>query len=64
LKPPAPVSAPAARPPVEPPVPFPEDTLSYLANVYNQKAHDFYVKHGVKVIDAAYEARRKKAKSA
>ncbi|GAB2470683.1 U32 family peptidase [Comamonas humi] len=43
--------------PVEPPAPFPEDTLSYLANVFNNKAHDFYVKHGVKVIDAAYESK-------
>ncbi len=43
--------------PVEPPAPFPEDTLSYLANVFNHKAHDFYVKHGVKVIDAAYESK-------
>ena len=43
--------------PVEPPVPFPEDTLTYLANVFNHKAHDFYVKHGVKVIAAAYEAK-------
>ena len=43
--------------PVEPPTPFPEDTLSYLANVYNQKAHDFYMKHGVQVIDAAYESK-------
>ncbi len=43
--------------PVEPPVPFPEDTLTYLSNVFNQKAHDFYVKHGVKVIDAAYESK-------
>jgi len=42
--------------PVEPPVPFPDDTLSYLANVYNQPAHDFYVRHGVKVIEAAYES--------
>ena len=42
--------------PVEPPVPYPEDTLSYLANVYNSKAHDFYQRHGVKVIDAAYES--------
>ena len=40
---------------VEPPVAFPEDTLSYLANVYNKAAHAFYAKHGVKVIDAAYE---------
>jgi hypothetical protein len=42
--------------PVEPPVAYPEDTLSYLANVFNQKAHDFYRKHGVTVIDAAYES--------
>ncbi|NML14515.1 peptidase U32 family protein [Azohydromonas caseinilytica] len=42
--------------PVQPPVPYPEDTLSYLANVYNRKAHDFYVKHGVKVVEAAYES--------
>src|SRR5256885_6059882 len=43
--------------PVEPPVPFPEDTLTYLANVYNQKAHDLHIKHGVKVMDAAYESK-------
>ena len=43
--------------PVEPPVPFPEDTLSYLANVYNAQAHAFYLKHGVQVIDAAYESK-------
>jgi len=42
--------------PVEPPAPYPEDSLTYLANVFNQKAHDFYAKHGVKVIDAAYES--------
>ena len=42
--------------PVEPPVPYPEDTLSFLGNVFNHKAHDFYVRHGVKVIAAAYEA--------
>jgi putative protease len=41
---------------MEPPVAYPQDTLSYLANVFNQKARDFYAKHGVKVIDAAYEA--------
>ena len=27
----------------------PDDALTFLANVYNQKARDFYVKHGVKV---------------
>ena len=42
--------------PVEPPAQYPEDTLTYLANVFNQKARDFYAKHGVKVIAAAYEA--------
>ncbi|HSW05564.1 peptidase U32 family protein [Aquabacterium sp.] len=42
--------------PVEPPVPFPEDSLSYLANVYNHPARDFYARHGVKVIEAAYES--------
>ncbi len=42
--------------PVEPPVPYHEDTLSYLANVHNHKARDFYAKHGVKVIAAAYES--------
>ena len=42
--------------PMEPPAPFPEDTLSYLGNVFNQAAHRFYAKHGVKVIAPAYEA--------
>ncbi len=42
--------------PVEPPAPYPEDTLSYLANVFNHKARDFYAKHGVNVIAAAYES--------
>jgi putative protease len=41
---------------VQPPVAYPEDSLSYLANVYNAKAHDFYAQHGVKVIAAAYES--------
>jgi putative protease len=43
---------------VAPPVAYPEDTLTYLANVYNQKAHDFYARHGVKIIAAAYEAQQ------
>jgi len=42
--------------PAQPPAQYPEDTLTYLANVFNQKARDFYAKHGVKVIAAAYEA--------
>jgi GTP-binding protein EngB required for normal cell division len=36
---------------VEPPVPYPEDTLSYLANVYNVHAAAFYARHGVKAVD-------------
>ena len=47
---------PAKKAPVEPPATYPEDTLSYLANVYNKKARAFYEKHGVKMIAAAYEA--------
>ena len=47
---------PALRAAAEPPAIYPQDTLSYLANVYNQKARDFYHKHGVKLIASAYEA--------
>lgn len=47
---------PARAQPVDPPVPYPEDTLTYLANVYNEAARRFYVRHGVKVIAAAYES--------
>jgi hypothetical protein len=35
---------------------YPETALSYLANVYNQAARAFYARHGVALIDAAYEA--------
>ena len=41
---------------LEPPAPYPESILSYLANVFNQKARDFYARHGVQVIAPAYEA--------
>lgn len=47
---------PVRRKAVEPPAFYPEDTLTYLANVYNQKSRDFYQKHGVKMIAKAYEA--------
>jgi putative protease len=46
---------PRARP-AEPPAPCPDETLSYLANVYNHRARDFYARHGVRVIEAAYES--------
>jgi putative protease len=35
---------------------YPDTQLSYLANVYNEKARAFYRKHGVQLIDAAYES--------
>jgi 23S rRNA 5-hydroxycytidine C2501 synthase len=41
---------------VEPPVAYPETSLTYLANVYNHLARQFYHKHGVQLIAAAYEA--------
>jgi 23S rRNA 5-hydroxycytidine C2501 synthase len=47
---------PVRRKAMEPPAFYPEDTLTYLANVYNQKSRDFYQKHGVKMIAKAYEA--------
>ncbi|MBK9445478.1 MAG: DUF3656 domain-containing protein, partial [Betaproteobacteria bacterium] len=47
---------PARKPAVEPPAPYPEESLSYLANIYNDAARQFYAKHGVKLMDAAFEA--------
>ncbi|MFM2111738.1 MAG: hypothetical protein RLZZ271_398 [Pseudomonadota bacterium] len=41
---------------MEPPAVFPEDHLSYLGNVLNHQAHTFYTRHGVKVIEPAYES--------
>ncbi|MDD5366563.1 MAG: U32 family peptidase [Gallionellaceae bacterium] len=40
----------------ERPASYPDDTLSYLGNVYNGKARDFYARHGVRLIAAAYES--------
>jgi putative protease len=49
-----------ARPPraqpVQPPAPYPDTMLSYLGNVYNHAAHDFYARRGVQVIESAYES--------
>ncbi|HJV84484.1 MAG TPA: U32 family peptidase [Noviherbaspirillum sp.] len=47
---------PPRKAPAEPRPTYPETQLSYLANVYNEKARVFYHKHGVQLIDAAYEA--------
>jgi collagenase-like PrtC family protease len=40
----------------EPPALYPNESLSYLANIYNEAARAFYVRHGVKLINAAFEA--------
>ncbi|MGZ5198562.1 MAG: peptidase U32 family protein [Telluria sp.] len=47
---------PARKPAAEPAPMYPETQLSYLANVYNEKARVFYHKHGVQLVAAAYEA--------
>lgn len=39
---------------------YPDTHLSFLANVYNHKAREFYHQHGVQLIDAAYEAHEEK----
>ena len=46
----------ARRAAATPPPTYPDDTLTYLANVYNGAARAFYARHGVRLIDAAYEA--------
>lgn len=47
------------RPPrtaaIEPPAPYPENELSYLGNVFNRKAREFYARHGVTLIADAFE---------
>ena len=47
---------PERKAPAQPRAVYPDTQLSYLANVYNEKARAFYHKHGVQLIDAAYEA--------
>ncbi|MGB7799699.1 peptidase U32 family protein [Buttiauxella sp.] len=39
---------------------YPDEHLTFLANVYNHKAREFYQRYGVKLIDAAYEAHEEK----
>jgi putative protease len=48
-------AAPAAQP-----VPYPQDELTYLGNVFNAKARQFYERNGVKLIADAYEANQEK----
>lgn len=44
------------KPVSDPPPVYPESHLTFLANVYNEKARQFYHRYGVQLIDAAYEA--------
>ena len=44
------------KPVAVPPPVYPESHLTFLANVYNDKARAFYKRFGVELIDAAYEA--------
>ncbi|MDD4964916.1 MAG: U32 family peptidase [Gallionella sp.] len=45
---------------VQPPPTYPEVNLSFLANVYNTAARDFYAQHGVKLIESAFESHKTK----
>ncbi len=51
---------PVRHPPVEPPARYPEEVLDYLGNVLNRKARAFYEKHGVRVIESAFESGQEK----
>jgi putative protease len=42
--------------PIEPPAAYPDKELSYLGNVFNDRARAFYRKHGVELIADAFEA--------
>jgi putative protease len=50
--------------PASPPASYPERDLSYLGNVLNLKARAFYERHGVHLIEAAYEANAEKGEVA
>ncbi|MFN4341536.1 MAG: peptidase U32 family protein [Azonexus sp.] len=50
---------PRAKPALNP-VPYPQEELTYLGNVFNAKARAFYEKHGVRLIEDAYEAGNEK----
>ncbi len=51
---------PARAEAVIPPVPYPQDTLDYLGNVFNASARAFYENHGVRVIAPAFEAQQER----
>lgn len=47
------------KPSSEPAPIYPQQELTYLANVHNYMARQFYQRHGVQLIEAAYEANEK-----
>jgi putative protease len=47
---------PARAQAIQPPVHYPQQSLSYLGNVLNDKARQFYQRHGVSDIAPAYES--------
>lgn len=47
------------KPSSEPAPIYPQKELTYLANVHNSIARQFYQRHGVQLIEAAYEANEK-----
>ncbi|MDR2837499.1 MAG: U32 family peptidase [Azonexus sp.] len=51
---------PPRRQPSTEPALYPQQELSYLGNVFNSKARAFYEKHGVRLIDEAYESGQEK----
>ena len=51
---------PPRAPAVEPRRVYPDEELAYTGNVLNQKARDFYARHGVRLIADAYEADQEK----
>ena len=51
---------PSRAKPAASPVPYPQEELTYLGNVFNAKARQFYEKHGVRLIEDAYEAGNEK----
>ena len=51
---------PSSASPAANPVAYPQEELTYLGNVFNAKARQFYEKHGVKLIAEAYEANQEK----
>ncbi len=53
-------SRPKRRPAQEPPAAYPEESLSYLGNVFNAQARAFYQKHGVRLVEPAYECGQEK----